>query len=254
MLHFLRRIRRSLIELGSARKYLLYAVGEIALVVIGILIALQINNWNEEEKKKQLEIDLLNNFVIEMKQNQVILEESLQWHVIDDTSSHNLRFKWDQLNNDQIIRNFENLKSFWTTDLLSGVVKSIITEYGLSIISDETIVNFIASWEDKVNDIYENEELDAHLVQDFLWPLMYKTVSLDIVDQYLSTDPENRKSILNNSIVIDEIENFINSKEFNGLILQRARNMNWGLGEIRTLKEEIGEIINKAESSIQALS
>ena len=51
MLNFLRKIRRSLLESGSAGKYLLYAIGEIALVVIGILIALQINNWNEQRKK-----------------------------------------------------------------------------------------------------------------------------------------------------------------------------------------------------------
>ncbi len=53
MLTFLRRIRKSLINSGSTRKYLLYAIGEIALVVIGILIALQINNWNEERKSEQ---------------------------------------------------------------------------------------------------------------------------------------------------------------------------------------------------------
>ena len=47
MLTILRRIRRSLIDSGGARKYLLYAIGEITLVVIGILIALQINNWNQ---------------------------------------------------------------------------------------------------------------------------------------------------------------------------------------------------------------
>ncbi len=48
MLTFLRRIRRSLLESGRFRKYLLYAIGEIALVVIGILIALQINSWNQQ--------------------------------------------------------------------------------------------------------------------------------------------------------------------------------------------------------------
>jgi hypothetical protein len=51
MLHFLRRIRRSLINTGATRKYLLYAVGEIALVMIGILLALQVNNWNEGNKE-----------------------------------------------------------------------------------------------------------------------------------------------------------------------------------------------------------
>ena len=50
MLRFFRHIRKSLIEQNKIRTYLLYAVGEILLVVIGILIALQVNNWNEERK------------------------------------------------------------------------------------------------------------------------------------------------------------------------------------------------------------
>ena len=48
MLTFFRKIRKSLLGNGSAPRYIMYAVGEIALVVIGILIALQINNWNED--------------------------------------------------------------------------------------------------------------------------------------------------------------------------------------------------------------
>lgn len=52
MLTFLRKIRKSFIESGATRKYIFYAIGEIALVVIGILIALQINNWNEYRKER----------------------------------------------------------------------------------------------------------------------------------------------------------------------------------------------------------
>jgi len=59
MLHFLRRIRRSLINTGATRKYLLYAVGEILLVMIGILLALQVNNWNEGRKERLVETELL---------------------------------------------------------------------------------------------------------------------------------------------------------------------------------------------------
>jgi hypothetical protein len=55
MLTFFRHIRKSLLGSGQARKYLLYAIGEIALVVIGILIALQINNWNEWRKDRAKE-------------------------------------------------------------------------------------------------------------------------------------------------------------------------------------------------------
>ena len=53
MLTLLRKIRRSLIESGSARTYTLYAIGEIALVVIGILFAIQINSWNEARKEQR---------------------------------------------------------------------------------------------------------------------------------------------------------------------------------------------------------
>ena len=45
MLTFLRKIRKSLMDSGSTRKYLFYAIGEVCLVVIGILIALQINKF-----------------------------------------------------------------------------------------------------------------------------------------------------------------------------------------------------------------
>lgn len=50
MLKFFRTIRKKMIEEDNVRKYLLYAIGEILLVVIGILIALQVNNWNENRK------------------------------------------------------------------------------------------------------------------------------------------------------------------------------------------------------------
>lgn len=54
MLKFFRRIRREFLNEGYLIKYLAYAMGEILLVVIGILIALQINNWNERRIESRL--------------------------------------------------------------------------------------------------------------------------------------------------------------------------------------------------------
>ena len=59
MLRFFRHIRQRLLTENRFSKYLLYAVGEIILVVIGILIALQINNWNEDRKMRQSERQIL---------------------------------------------------------------------------------------------------------------------------------------------------------------------------------------------------
>ena len=50
MIKFFRHIRKSMIMKNNTLKYFKYAIGEIALVMIGILLALQVNNWNEEKK------------------------------------------------------------------------------------------------------------------------------------------------------------------------------------------------------------
>lgn len=59
MIKFFRHIRQKLLSENKFSKYLLYAIGEIALVMIGILLALQVNNWNEESKEREVELGIL---------------------------------------------------------------------------------------------------------------------------------------------------------------------------------------------------
>tara|TARA_R110002074_G_scaffold57077_9_gene140526 strand:+ start:1313 stop:2068 length:756 start_codon:yes stop_codon:yes gene_type:complete len=65
MIKFFRKIRQKMLTENKFSKYLLYAIGEIILVVIGILIALQINNWNERKKERAQE----QKYLIEIKKN-----------------------------------------------------------------------------------------------------------------------------------------------------------------------------------------
>jgi hypothetical protein len=67
MLKFFRRIRKNMINENKTGKYLKYAIGEIILVVIGILIALSINNWNEERKDRILEKEYLTRLLEDIK-------------------------------------------------------------------------------------------------------------------------------------------------------------------------------------------
>jgi len=69
MLKLFRKIRQSLLADGKNAKYIKYAIGEIVLVVIGILIAFNINNWNEGRNQKLQEKQLLLNLQGEFNDN-----------------------------------------------------------------------------------------------------------------------------------------------------------------------------------------
>ena len=69
MIKFFRRIRKQLLTENKFSKYLIYAIGEILLVVIGILIALQINNWNEKRKDSNLELEILTGIKNDLEAN-----------------------------------------------------------------------------------------------------------------------------------------------------------------------------------------
>lgn len=69
MLKFFRRIRQELLTEGHLKKYLVYALGEIFLVVIGILIALQINSWSTEHQDRIREREYLSLLAKELKKD-----------------------------------------------------------------------------------------------------------------------------------------------------------------------------------------
>jgi len=78
MLRFLRNIRQKLLENGNVRKYFWYALGEILLVVIGILLALQINIWNENRKLNKSSKETIENLYTEINVAISELEETLK--------------------------------------------------------------------------------------------------------------------------------------------------------------------------------
>jgi len=77
MIKFFRRIRKSLLEENKIGQYFKYAIGEILLVVIGILIALQINNWNEANKEHKIEMAYLASLKTEFITNLNALNTSI---------------------------------------------------------------------------------------------------------------------------------------------------------------------------------
>jgi len=75
MIKFFRKIRQNLLMENKTGKYFKYAIGEIVLVVIGILIALQINTWNESRKQKQIEKQVLKSLFQEIEKDKTALKQ-----------------------------------------------------------------------------------------------------------------------------------------------------------------------------------
>ncbi len=77
MIKFFRKVRYNLMEQNKTGKYFKYAIGEIVLVVIGILIALQINTWNNAEIDSQKEKEYLNNILEDIKTQQRLAKDQV---------------------------------------------------------------------------------------------------------------------------------------------------------------------------------
>lgn len=78
MIKFFRKIRQKLIKEGQMKSYLIYAIGEILLVMVGILLALQVNNWNNQRKDDQLAQQYLMSLKEDAQNNIKALEGYIQ--------------------------------------------------------------------------------------------------------------------------------------------------------------------------------
>ncbi len=106
MIKFFRKIRQNLLSEGKTGKYLKYAVGEIVLVVVGILIALAINNWNETRKTKSTLSNYTESLIKDLKQDIIILNEQTDFALSDNKVLQNLieRLSSLSVNNDSLIK------------------------------------------------------------------------------------------------------------------------------------------------------
>jgi hypothetical protein len=80
MISFFRKIRQKLLSQNQITRYLVYALGEIFLVVIGILIALQVNNWNENRKALMISNQTIMNLKVELEEARIALGQAYRFN------------------------------------------------------------------------------------------------------------------------------------------------------------------------------
>lgn len=163
MIRIFRKFRKEIIPNGRLIKYLLYAVGEILLVVIGILIALQVDNWNENRKalaqEKELLTNLLNDLSAANEQSaeQIRAEEVLITNLIRALNIHpqeretppsfyidkNIQpILWDFESNIPIIKSYAEIKNTGKTSLISNrELREKFTNLEISLDKLKTLVS-----------------------------------------------------------------------------------------------------------------
>jgi hypothetical protein len=126
MIKFFRKIRYDLMEKNKTVKYLKYAIGEIILVVIGILIALQINNWNEIRKIGKVEKEILNVLLEDLNSAKEFSKEYIRseqnYLDIIETILHNDSLKTVLSNSDRTKEYFN--KAFWDFEIKFPVINT----------------------------------------------------------------------------------------------------------------------------------
>jgi hypothetical protein len=195
MIHFFRRIRQGLLSQNRFSKYLLYAIGEILLVVIGILIALQVSNWNEERKLEKSEFSILKGLNKEFKKN--IEDLNISVKVNSENIQACMRIT-ELIRKEKIEEYHKELDSLLgrmgliaSFDANTGVTDQIISSGNLNILRNETLREKLTNWLAQV----KNQKLEISFTVDNynfnLMPYLLKYFPLSNAELYKT--PRNPK-------------------------------------------------------------
>ena len=172
MLTFLRKVRKSLIETSSTRKYLLYAIGEILLVMVGILLALQVNNWNEWRKDRRKESNYLKDIKADLQMDTIELNSIIKssqrrlsiYHALDQDFNLNDELKIAIQENEYSFRALFNRGISYRP--IKGSYSSLISDGQSKLIQNRQLFNLVQEIYDvgysRVASLYETLK-DVHV-------------------------------------------------------------------------------------------
>jgi len=220
MIKFFRKIRYNLMETGKTGKYLKYAIGEIILVMIGILLALQVNNWNIDRINSNKEATILANIHKEFKVNKIQLERVVKTH--QDAHSNTAKiinlFPLTSIPQPGVLDSLSHYmwNSFggYTFNPSQTSINALINTSSFDIISNDELSNLLISWNDLVKDYQEEEKFakdfavnqyEVFFSKHFTWNLNFNKDSRNDLNALLSSEFDYL--IHNNYDLLDQILN-----------------------------------------------
>ena len=214
MIKFFRKIRQKMLNENKFGKYLTYAVGEIILVVIGILIALSINNWNQERQLQNEEKVILKNIHTEFLENKNALKLGLEENNQGFKASITLLNLVGQ--NREFIQQY-NLDSLMYVMLETGsfrpsenTISDLLQSGKLQLLQNDNLKNLLYKWTRnlKKTDVSFNRvelKIDNELV-----PYLSKHYSMKDIDMYGKLEWKNKTLLTIDKLYIFEDIQFEN--------------------------------------------
>lgn len=168
MINFFRSIRRRLFTEGKATRYLLYAIGEIVLVVIGILIALQINTWNENRKLREREQVLLLELKSNLQTNIENLESDISKQLVGTACMERILHHLDQQKPQYDSLPYDLAQANYAPDvILTASAFETLKSTGLELIRSDSLRRTIINLFEVT---YPTLMQETKRLEDQLWP------------------------------------------------------------------------------------
>ncbi len=258
---FLRKIRQRVVSENKLTKYLIYATGEIVLVVIGILIALSINNWNESRKERLQEIQLLTQLQSEFQSNLRQLDRKITLRKMMISSSLKLLDyidKKETYDNDSILKHVGQIKLAPTFD---PIINDIMSSGRIQLLQNGMLKEKLSRWTTEIVQVTEEEQEWLKHREKYYYPVIMKYYSFrnvingywenDVVSQFqLDKGAKSRLNIGNSKIDKDLIKLLENS-DFEGIVANCASMSKLTNSQSISLRKRIVEILNLIERELK---
>ncbi|MGH1383433.1 hypothetical protein [Kordia sp.] len=198
---FFKKTRRLLLNDSKIKKYLTYAVGEIILVVVGILIALQIDGWKEQQEVNQHEYNILQNLYRDLSATKDELERDVKANKI---SKSNLEIALNHLNkNTEYTSAMDTLFpaiANWESPLPTFATYEIFKIEGIRIIKSKKIKEGIIKFHESTLGFIINDYDKAEwaLFENITMPFIAENLSYFLQDETVSLKPNNYTELSKN--------------------------------------------------------
>jgi hypothetical protein len=268
MIKFFRKIRQQLLTENKFSKYLLYALGEIILVVVGILIALAINNWKETQKLRIQEIIYLTNLKDDLNTQITMLDVYIDYEniIIDHCNDIIKHYELNDgfYNMDSIYPKLNDLTTRWTFSNANVTLLQMLNSNQINIIQNIKLKEDLISFSQQIDLFAKNTNINNTNLIDNLTTLTFIDMggfacygnSERMVQKFRDFYPINNKLVNDNNlknILAQIINEPINRLELINKVAYRNTLSSLQKSGNEALKVKAEEILHLIEKEIESM-